>query len=117
MSKKCCRCVQDIPKGQELGGTFGGVVCKKHRSCPTCWFSTDYLYGNRRYEPRAYRRIPLVNNPRKGRKPRCFGCLKKLPPHKAYTQRQKKRSKKMKLALKGVDMTKSGKSWGDAIVL
>lgn len=117
MSNKCCRCEMEIKEGSELGGTFDGVVCTKHRSCQTCWFARKYSYGIRAREPSGSRDVPLVYDPRKGQKPRCFGCLKEMPPHKAYHKRERERNKKMEMELEGVDMSRSGKSYDDAIVL
>ena len=112
-SSMCCRCRGEIPQGDEMGGTFGGVVCIKHRSCFRCWFRMGAKDGYREYEDIKTQEIPLVDNPRKGKKPVCFGCLYKLKPHKSFVERQDK----IKKSLEGVDLTASGKSADDAIEL
>jgi hypothetical protein len=82
----CCRC--GVGEG-ELGGTYGGVVCKRHRVCQSCWWAPGkqssctenktYLRGLRVHELECTRHIPLVDRPRKGRNPECFGCLYEMP--------------------------------------
>ena len=84
----CCRCEVDIG---ELGGTYDGVVCKnpKHRACQSCWWAPgkqasctenkSYMKGRRAYELECTRQIPLVDKPRKGKVPECFGCLYETP--------------------------------------
>ena len=82
---RCCRC-RRIITGYKFGGTYGGVVCKMHRSCDACWFG-EYEQGGilnvRDQEPTSSRLIPLVHKPRKGKTPECFGCLYRCPYHEA----------------------------------
>ena len=99
-NNRCCRCRQHILENP-LGGKFGGVVCRFHRSCQKCWWGpsnnineTDKTiipynqggewnsnYGKRRREPKESKHIALVNKPRKNKHPECFGCLYKYPDH------------------------------------
>ena len=85
---RCCRCRKKIPRGKELGGRYGGVVCRNNRSCVRCWFRTDHGYGQRRYEADDTKSIPLVDRPRGGLTDRngtpaaeCYGCNDNLPYH------------------------------------
>lgn len=72
---KCCRCLNDIIKDDSLGGTYGGVVCKHHRSCQNCWWDPHIISGQRKNEPEKTKYIPLVNSPRKGEHIECYGCF------------------------------------------
>ena len=71
---KCCRCRLLIEPGKSLGGRYGGVVCKNHATCNTCWFKPHSNYGARQYESYKYRHIPLCDKPRQGKATKCYGC-------------------------------------------
>lgn len=76
----CCRCFTRIQPGQELGGRYGGVVCKIHRVCDRCWWDKNGNYGGRTQEPIMTQSIPLVNGPRNKVSTICFGCVyRRLP--------------------------------------
>ena len=86
--ESCCRCRMLTHPSTELGGIYGGVICVNHRSCLKCWFNAESQYGQRKKEPKLYRKIPLVNCPRRKLKKRngdnaieCFGCYYKVPYH------------------------------------
>lgn len=78
----CARCLTNLNSSDALGGSYGGVVCINHRICPDCWWNNDAFSikkGRRKNELHLTRSIPLVSNPRKNMKIKCYGCLYKIP--------------------------------------
>ena len=78
----CSRCLLILDEKDALGGSYGGVVCIKHRICSSCWWENDIISiekGKRKNEPISTRNIPLVKDPRKFMKIKCFGCLYNTP--------------------------------------
>jgi hypothetical protein len=88
--KVCCRCELNLSDEQHvLGGLYNGVVCVKHRSCTSCWFtkfteSNDkQLPGKRSLEVKETKLLPLVDSDKllKNLFNNCLGCKKKIPPY------------------------------------
>lgn len=78
----CCRCEQTLlPSEQMCGGGYGGVVCKKHRSCISCWFDEDIILGKRNEEPDETKNVGFVNKPFRARDVKCPGCFNQLLPY------------------------------------
>lgn len=75
--KRCARCRLVTKPEHMLGGTYGGVVCTSHKVCESCWWDRDGAYGARAFEPDS--RVPLVEGPRKGASPVCYGCHYRAP--------------------------------------
>lgn len=75
--KRCARCRMVTKSEHMLGGNYGGVVCTSHKVCEKCWWDHDGEYGARTFEAKS--KVPLVEGPRKGASPVCYGCLYRVP--------------------------------------
>ena len=77
----CCRCeLTLLPNERMCGGGYGGVVCKNHRSCLSCWFE-EVPMGKRKEEPEDTKNVCFVNKPFHARGVKCPGCFNKLLPY------------------------------------
>jgi len=78
----CCRCeLTLLPNEKMCGGGYGGVVCKTHRSCISCWFDETPILGKRNEEHDETKNVSLVNKPFHKRVVKCPGCFNHLKPY------------------------------------
>ena len=78
----CCRCELALSPPEHLfGGSYGGVVCRNHRSCISCWFDEAPGLGKRAEESDETKKICFVDKPFHARDVKCPGCFNQLPPY------------------------------------
>lgn len=84
--RRCARCRRITPIKELVGGNYGGAVCSFHQVCRPCWFYTPTNYGARKFEDTKTRDIAVVDKPRAGKSPVCFGCAYRVPFHFSKAQ-------------------------------